>query len=254
MSEFIRVDVEGTIATITLDRPDKLNALTLDMLNAIDRAAQTVAASDARIMILHGEGSSFSAGMDLESLREGPLAGLDPELRYDAATLGRTAAAAISSVPQVSLASLHGNVVGGGVVLAAACDLRVADRSTVFSIPEIDVGIPLAWGGIEALVADIGAARTKEVVVTGRTFTADEALAWGLLNDVVEDGMSHVDAMSLAHVIASKARFPITTTKRHVGEVVVGDHSRDDALGLVAAFEDPESAPKRAEYLAEFDR
>ena len=253
MSEHIRVDIDGAIATITLDRSDKLNALTLGMLDALDGAARTVGASEARIMILRGEGTSFSAGMDLDTFSEGPLAGLDPEVRYDAASLGRTAAEAIASLPQVSIAALHGNVVGGGVVLAAACDLRIADRSTVFSIPEIDVGIPLAWGGIEALVADIGAARTKEVVMTGRTFTAEEALAWGLLNEVVEDGMSLVGAMSLAHTIASKARFPVTTTKRHVAEVVTGDHSRDDALGLVAAFEDPESARKRAEYLRRFE-
>lgn len=252
MGEYVVVDIAGDVATITLDRPGKLNALTVAMLGDIQGAAAAVAASEARVVILRGAGRSFTAGMDLATFTRGPLMDADPDRRYDAAHLGRTAANALATMPQVSIAALHGHVVGGGIVLAAACDLRIADEPTAFSIPEIDVGIPLAWGGLERLVAEIGPARTKEIVMTGRWFSAAEAHAWGLVNTVVPEGASLDAAMDLASVIATKARFPITTTKRHVAEIVAGDTTRDDALGLVAAIEDPEAAALRAAYLARF--
>jgi enoyl-CoA hydratase/carnithine racemase len=252
MGEHISIDIGGAIATITLDRPERRNALTLAMLRDLEAAAGTVAASEARVVILRGVGKGFSAGMDLATFADGPLMGADPDRRYDAAHLGRAAVDALASIPQVSIASLHGHVVGGGVVLAAACDLRIADEPTAFVIPEIDVGIPLAWGGLERLVAEIGPARTKEIVMTGRRFSAAEAHAWGLVNTVVPEGGSLEAAMDLAGIIASKARFPITTTKRHVAEIVAGDTSRDDAIGLVAAIEDPEASARRVAYLERF--
>ena len=252
MDEFISVDIGDDIATITLDRPKRRNALTLTMLSDLMAATSTVAASEARVVILSGAGKGFTAGMDLATFSRGPLMDADPDRRYDAAHLGRATIDALASIPQVSIAALHGHVVGGGVVLAAACDLRIADEATTFSIPEIDVGIPLAWGGLERLVAEIGPSRTKEIVMTGRQFSASEAHTWGLVNTVVPDGDSLEAAMDLASVIATKARFPITTTKRHIAEIVAGDTTRDDALGLVAAIEDPESAAARADYLARF--
>lgn len=254
MGERVRVDDEGTVVSIVLDRAERLNALTLTMLQAIREACHRIASTEARVVILRGEGSSFTAGMDLDTFRDGPLLSADPDRRYDAAALGRSTAEAIASLPQVTIAVLHGHVYGGGVVLAGSCDILIAEEDAVFSIPEIDVGIPLAWGGIELLVRSMGPARTKELVMTGRTFTAGEACSWGLVNTVVPTGHALGEALTVAAVIASKARFAITTTKRHVAEVAGGDHSRDDALGLVAAFEDTEAAARRREYLDRFTR
>ncbi len=255
VGESVRVDDdEGTVVSIVLDRAERLNALTLAMLQDIREACHRIAATEARVVILRGEGSSFSAGMDLDTFREGPLLSADPDRRYDAAALGRSTAEAIAALPQVTIAALHGHVYGGGVVLAGSCDILIAEEDAIFSIPEIDVGIPLAWGGIEMLVRCIGPTRTKELVMTGRTFTASEACSWGLINTVVPAGHALEEACTVANTIASKARFAITTTKRHVAEVARGDHSRDDALGLVAAFEDTEAATRRREYLDRFTR
>lgn len=253
MTDHVSIEIHDDVALIVLDRPARLNALTLEMLAAIEHACETVAQSPARTVVIRGEGSSFCSGMDLDTFRSGPLLAGDPERRYDAASLGRSAMDAIAGLPQVSVAALHGHVVGGGVVIAAACDFAVADWSTSFVIPEIDVGIPLAWGGIERLVAAVGPMRTKELVMTGRRFTAEDAASWGLVTRLVPDGEALDGAMDLARVVADKARFPITTTKRHVAEVANGDTSRDDAMGLVAAVEDPESVRVRERYLARFD-
>jgi enoyl-CoA hydratase/carnithine racemase len=159
---------------------------------------------------------------------------------------------AIENLPQVTIAAMHGHVVGGAVVLAAASDLRVADSDTVFSIPEIDLGIPLGWGGIRRLVRDIGPALTKELLLTGRPFTAQEARNAGFLNSVTDPGGAMATARELAEHIATKSRYVVVTTKRHVAEIVDGDTSRDDALSLIAGLDDPESTRFREAYLARF--
>ncbi len=250
--ESLEIDFSGPIATIALDRPDKLNALSLQMLAELEEAADRVSRSDARAVLLYGKGTSFSAGMDLETFSDGVLFQTDNDLRYDAASLGGKVADAIENIPQATVVALHGNVVGGGIVLAAACDLRIAEEGTVFSIPEIDLGIPLAWGGIKRLVREIGPARTKELVMTCRPFSVEEAHAAGFVNTIVGQGEALAAARHVAETVAAKARLPITTTKRHVAEVLAGDTSRDDAMGLLASIEDPEAKALREAYVRRF--
>ena len=251
--EHIEVHIDDAAATITLDRPRSLNAITMTMLTELIEAAERISESDARAVVLNGAGTAFSAGMDFKAFTGGALLGPSREGRYAAAKLGGRAAAAIEQMPQIAIAALHGHVVGGGVVLAAACDMRVAEEGTTFSIPEVDLGIPLAWGGIERLVREIGPARTKEFVLTCRPFSALEAHSAGFVNTVVGSGEALRIAMGLADSVASKSRFAVATTKRHVAEILAGDTSRDDALGLVAAMDDPDWARHRDFYLERFN-
>jgi len=250
--EHIDVQFGDPITTIILDRPTKLNAITLTMLSELIEAAERISRSDARVVVLSGTGTSFSGGMDIETFSTGALVQPDPDIRYDAANLGGEAAAVLESLPQVAIAALCGHVVGGGIVLAAACDLRIAEENTVFSIPEVDIGIPLAWGGIERLVREIGPAKTKELVLTCRPFSAEEAQHLGFINSVVGQGEAMNAAIDLAETIAAKSRFAVTTTKRHVAEILKGDLTRDDALGLVAAIEDPSWQGHRDRYMEQF--
>ena len=247
--EHLDVRLGEPVATITLDRPTKLNAITLTMLYEVIQAAAEISESDARAVVVSGTGTSFSAGMDIETFSEGPLSQPDADIRYAAATLGGQAAAALENMPQITIAALCGHVVGGGIVLAAACDLRVCEENTTFSIPEVDIGIPLAWGGIERLVREIGPARTKELVLTCRPFSAAEAHHTGFVTSVVAQGEALSTAMVLAETIAAKSRFAVTTTKRHIAEILKGDLTRDDALGLVAALEDPDWQVHRDSYM-----
>jgi enoyl-CoA hydratase/carnithine racemase len=250
--EHIHVRLDDPVATITLDRPAKLNAITLTMLSELVEASRLISESDARAVVLSGTGTSFSAGMDIATFSEGPLTQPDEVLRYNAAKLGGEAAVALESMPQIAIAALCGHVVGGGIVLAAACDLRVAEENTKFSIPEIDIGIPLAWGGIERLVREIGPARTKELVLTCRPFSAQEAHHAGFVTSIVDEGDAPSGAMALAKTIASKSLFAVTTTKRHVAEILKGDLSRDDALGLISAIDDPAWEQHRDAYMEQF--
>jgi enoyl-CoA hydratase/carnithine racemase len=245
------LDTEQNVAILTLNRPGRLNALSSDLLGELIDAAEQISSSDVRAVVIRGAGRAFCAGVDIETfmaLVENP----DLEARYDAFRLGGAMADAIEAIPQVTVAALHGFVVGGGVVLAAACDLRVAASDTTFSIPEIDMGISLGWGGIERLVREIGPTRTKEFVMTGRDLTAAEAKASGFLNEIVDLEDVQGAAYDLAALIASKPRIPIEVTKKHVAEVLSGDLSRDDNLSAVEAFDDPDSVVARESYLGNF--
>lgn len=243
---------DGPVGFIALDRPDRLNALSLDLLQELIDVSKEIASSDLRTVVITGNGRAFSAGVDVEVFADGALTDADSSRRYDAAKLGGDMADAIEAMPQVTIAALHGHVVGGGVVLAAACDLRVAETDTVFSIPEIDLGIPLAWGGIPRLVRELGPAITRELVLTSRPFTSSEARSVGFLNAVTEPGRAMEIAVELAEHIADKPRFPVVTVKRQVNEVLAGDTSRDDAMGLITALDDEEAQQARNAYLSRF--
>ncbi len=160
---------------------------------------------------------------------------------------------ALESMRALVVAAVHGWCVGGALILAAACDLRIAAEGTRFSIPEVDLGIPLAWGGIPRLVREIGPTRTKELVLTCRPFDAQEAYAMGFLNQIVPASELDQRVDALAESLARKASHALFSTKRHVNAVtaqMVGTmRSWADADGLVTAFGDEECAAVRREYL-----
>lgn len=250
--ETLHVTTDRSIATLTLARPDRLNAMDATMLEELAAAAHALDSRfDVSCVIVRGEGRAFSAGADL-SLFSSLYDGADARRQAD---LGRAMADAIERLRPVTIAAIHGWCVGGALVLAAACDLRVAAADTRFSIPEVDLGIPLAWGGIPRLVREIGPALTKELVLTCREFDAEEARAAGFLNRVVTGEDVEVAALRLARQISNKPRAAVEPTIRHVNAVtaqMVGlAHGWADADGLITAMHDDEAAAARAAYLAD---
>lgn len=249
----IHVAAEGDLGHLALDRPEKLNPLGTTTLLELAAAARWFdEQAEVKVVIVSGRGRSFSAGADLASFGD-PAAnqGLDPRAAADA---GRQMADAIEAMNAVTVAALHGHCIGGGLVLAAACDLRVAAEDTYFSIPEVDLGIPLAWGGIPRLVREIGPAMTRELVLTCRPFTAAEARALGFLNRVVPADRLQAEVDELAAGLRTKSRLTLAATKRHVNAVLEtmsgAAGSWSDADGLVTALHDPESRSAGADYLA----
>ena len=238
------------VATLLFDRPDKLNALTPELLNEIVTACEWLnRAAEIRVVVIRGAGRAFCAGFDLEAFGE-PL---DPPARRDQADLGRRAANALTDVRPLTIAAVHGHCVGGGVVLAAACDLRLAGDDARFVIPEVDLGIPLAWGGIPRLVREIGPALTKELVLTCRPFGAEEARLIRFVNRVVPGDELVETADRLAAELAAKPWFSLRATKQHVNAVTeeiagVGRNAAD-ADTLIAAMADPESVQFSRSYL-----
>ncbi len=250
--EALLVVVDGRIGRVTLNRPDKLNALSRQLMSEIvELGAWLKLREDIRVVILSGAGRSFSAGFDLNDFSSAS-AGESPRI---AADLGRLATNALTDVPQLTIAAVHGHCVGGGVVFVAACDLRVATTETTFIIPEVDLGIPLAWGGIPRLVREIGPALTKELVLTCRPFDAAEAKAIGFINRVVAPEDLDTTVNELAENLASKTLYSLHSTKQQVNavmeEIAGTGRSAGDADMLVYAMRDPESREATARYLAQ---
>jgi len=250
MYQTLELQIDGPVARLWLNRPDKLNPLSIATLEELIAAAEALNREDAvRVVVVGGRGRCFSAGADLAGFPSPGEAGA-----RDAADAGRRAADAIEGLRAVSIARIHGWCVGGGVVIAAACDLRVAAADARFSIPEIDLGIPLAWGGIPRLVREIGPALTKELVMTCRPFDAAEARDAGFLNRVVDSDALDGCVAGLAEAVASRPAFPVQATKRHVDAITAAQvglgRSWADADSLLAGFLDPDCAAARELYLA----
>ena len=254
MFDTLTTEVDGAIGRLTLNRPKKLNPLSTQTLTEIANAARWFdERPEVKVVIVSGAGRAFSAGADLAS-----FAGPQKFTPREAADRGREMADALENMRALSIAVIQGWCVGGGVVLAAACDLRIAAEDTRFSIPEVDLGIPLAWGGIPRLVREIGPALTKELVLTCRPFGAAEAKSAGFVNRVVPADELEASALELATSLAAKASHAIFSTKRHVNAVteqMVGTmRSWSDADGLVTAFGDAECGEARRAYMKQRQR
>ncbi len=249
----LRIDPDPAsgVATLTLDRPDKLNALSRDLLVELARACRWLdEQTDIAVVVVRGAGRAFSAGFDLSDFAGGETAAISPR---DSADLGRLAAEALTDVRQLTIAAVHGHCVGGGLVLAASCDIRLAADDTRFSIPEVDLGIPLAWGGIPRLTRELGPAVTKELVLTCRPFDADEAKALRFVNRVVPRDELDSAASGMAAELASKPGFALRTTKQQVNavmeEIAGTRRNASDADVLAVALSDPESREASLRYL-----
>ncbi len=246
---------DDPVATLLLNRPERLNALSHDMLGEIVTACRWLDETPAiKAVVVRGAGRAFSAGFDLNDF----VSMDESRSSRDTADRGRVAAEALTDVRPLTVGAFHGHCVGGGLVLAAACDLRLASDDVRFSIPEVDLGIPLAWGGIPRLVRELGPAMTKELVLTCRPFDADEALALRFLNRVVPADDLVTAAEALAADVAAKPGFSLRATKRHVNavmdEIAGVARNANDADTLVAALLDPESRETSRNYLRSRNR
>jgi enoyl-CoA hydratase len=192
----IRLVAEGAIATITLARADKLNALDMEMMLALERAAHLIETqAGVRIAIITGEGEkSFCAGGDI-----GAWSKLDP------LTFGRTwirhghrALDALARLRQPLIAALNGHTLGGGIELAATADFRIAEEHVKVGCPETGIGIIPGWSGTQRLVRRFGSQVVRRMAIAGDIYSAQEAKALGLVDEVAPRGASLAKAREYA--------------------------------------------------------
>ena len=246
----LRATVDGRIGRLTLAQPAQLNPLGTACLRELAEAAAWLDGTDASIVVVTGEGRAFSSGFDLREFAgtsqepgaADDTAGVDARAQGD---LGRLMAEAMERMRALTIAATKGPCVGGGVVLAGTCDLRIAADDTRFSIPEVDLGIPLAWGGIPRLVRELPPAIVRELVLTCRPFDADEAHRLGFVNRVVPRADLEAAVDELAMSLAAKAPSVVRATKRQVNAALENVASTAgawaDADQLGAAMRDPEA-------------
>jgi enoyl-CoA hydratase len=171
--------VEGRLATLTVNRPEKRNALDTETVQEFHRALDEVRAARSTVLIVTGAGDkAFVAGADIASLRE--------RRRDDAlSSINSRLMAAVEAHEAVVIAAVNGVALGGGCELALACDLRIAAEHAVFGLPEPSLGIIPGAGGTQRLPRVVGLGRAKEMVLTGARWSAAQALQYGLVSEVV---------------------------------------------------------------------
>ncbi len=258
--ETIKVEADDSgLGRLTLNRPERLNAIGATMLQELAEAARWFDSHhDLRVVIVSGAGRAFCAGADLQGLAGAPAADSRSSNswlhRREVGQYGLRASDAIEQMHAVTIAQVHGYAVGGGVVLMALCDLRVAAEDAWFFIPEVDIGLPLAWGGIPKLVREIGPAMTKELVMTCRRFSPAEAKQMGFVNRVVPPARLEAEVEELARELIAKPSVPIAITKEHVnavtramsagttayadGDVLLGAGAAEESRAAARAYRD----------------
>lgn len=215
----LRAEVEGRLGRLTLAQPDRLNPIGALALEELVAASSWLDTTDAAVVVVGGEGRAFCAGFDRRELAApppDPRRGEHPGASTPA--LGAAMAEAVASMRALTVAAIQGPCVGGGLVLALCCDLRIAADDAWFSLPEAELGIPLAWSGVPRLVRELGPARANELILTCRRVPADEAAAIGLVNEVVSRAALDSVVGDRVATLLERRDEVIWTTKRQVGE------------------------------------
>lgn len=225
----IRLERDGAIAHLVLDRAAKLNALTLAMLAELDgHCAELERDRGARAVVLRSASPrAFCAGADVH---EWSALGAEGMWRRWIAE-GHRVFARFAALPMPTVAAIGGMAFGGGLELSLCCDLRVASAAARFALPEVKVGIVPGWGGPARLAALIGTARTKQMALTGTPVDAATAIAWGLVNELADDADAR--ARELAAAIAAGPRVAVQVTKQLVDAAAAG--AAPAALDALAA-------------------
>lgn len=219
--------IDGAIATVTLNRPDKLNALTAEMIDALaDHAARIDADTALRCAILTAAGDkAFCVGADINAWAA--LTPLDMWRRW--VKRGHQVFDQWARLRVPVVAAINGHALGGGLELAATADIRVADRRASFGLPEAGIGTCPGWSGTQRLTGLIGASRVKYMALTGRHISADDAWRVGLVQEVAEAGTTLAAAQAIAADIARLAPVSVQLAKQLI-DGATGD-------GLAAALE-----------------
>jgi enoyl-CoA hydratase len=206
----VSVDVarDGAVAVVTIDRPDALNALNVETLTELrDRLLELAADEDARVVVLTGAGEkAFVAGADIKYMSE-----LDPDQAKAWGALGHETGRLLETMPKPTIAAVNGFALGGGCELALACDIRYASSRAKLGQPEINLGIVPGWGGTQRLAHVCGIGVAKELIYTGRTVGAEEALRIGLVNAIADPVLEK--ALETAHELAGKSRLALSLAK-----------------------------------------
>ena len=212
----VLVAVEGTIATVTLNRPEKLNALDPAMLARLDAIlAELDRDQGVRVVLLTGAGErSFCVGADVNA-----WAALQPLDMWRACVReGHRVFDRLAALRQPTVAAVNGYAFGGGLELALAADLRLAAAEAEFAMPEVTIGTLPGWAGTRRLPAAIGVPRAKQLIFTGARLDAATAERWGLVNEVVPRGALSARARELAEAIAGNAPVAVQLAKAAIDD------------------------------------
>ena len=236
----IDLGVSDGIATVTINNPEKLNALDTDHLESLLGTFRSLSTDvGVRVVILTGAGDrAFVAGADIKR-----MATFSHDEGIAFGRLGHAVASELERLPQPVIAAIGGFALGGGTELALACDIRICANDAVFAQPEVSLGIPPGWGGTQRLPRIVGKGIASELIFTGRRIKADEALRIGLVNSVHEPAKLLDFATELARSIAANSPAAVRASKRLIARSFDGYPASglaEEAHAFANAFESPD--------------
>jgi len=210
MAQRIDISIENHIAILTIKRPEKLNAFDIEMLQELTATCDRVEADQSvRVAILTGEGKAFSAGGDIKA-----WGSMEPqEFGHAWVRYGHRVFERLATLRMPLIAAMNGHALGGGLELAAAADIRIAERQAKIGLPETSLGMVPGWSGTQRLVRRFGAQIVRRMVLGGEMFTAEEALAHGLVDHVVDTGTVLAEARAYAVRVAKRGPAALEISK-----------------------------------------
>jgi enoyl-CoA hydratase/carnithine racemase len=237
--------MDGAIARLTLERPEALNALNRDVAAALeDSLGRLERARDVSVVVLSGRGRAFCAGNDIAE-----MPALSPTEAEALSQRWQDIMDRFARLPQVTIAAVRGYALGGGCMLAAAQDLRIAETGARFGLPEITLGFNPSYG-IARLLDLVGGGHARELLLTGRTIDAAEALRMGLVTRVVPDGALERAAADFAAEVARHPRGGLAATKAIVADIRAGRSGEAARAYATALSADPEARARIAAFVA----
>ncbi len=208
----VKVEMVNQIGILTINHPP-VNALNVEVMKKLDQAIKRIREEkECRALIITGSGDkAFVAGADIKE-----LTGLDKEKAIAFSNEGQRIFTNIAELEMPVINVIQGYVLGGGLELALSCDIRVADDSAVFGLPEVGLGLLPAYGGTQRLTRLIGVGKAKLLILSGEKFSAEEALQFGIIEKLVPRGQALPTAISLAKSIANKAPIAVSKAKKAI--------------------------------------
>ena len=214
----IKIEGEGEVLHLVLNRPRMHNAINQQLLEELLAACATIEAQgDCRCVIVRGAGPSFSSGADL---KEGKTHGGSTGQGWHRARLGSDVINALGDLTPVTIAAVHGHAIGGGVCLAMACDFRIGAEGASVAIRESKLGLSLSWHSIPNVVHLVGPSRAKEMIMFGEPHPARQLLEWGFFNELVPERELISAAEALAAKVVRQPPIPVQMTKASVNALV----------------------------------
>ena len=236
-------EVKDNIAIITINRPEALNALNLDVLAELEQAAlQAEKDQDVFVLVITGAGRAFVAGADIAQMKD-----LTPDEARAFGEYGNKVFSTIESLTKPVIAAVNGFALGGGCELCMSCDIRIAGEKAKFGQPEVGLGITPGFGGTQRLPRIVGLSKAKELIFTAQTFNAEEALRIGLVSQVVPGEELMGAALEMAGKIAKNAQIAVRQSKAAINkgmqcDIGTGLAFEAQAFGLCFSTEDQKDA------------
>ena len=233
--DYVTIEKRVGVDIVHFDRKVNLNAFNEKLVVELTQAAYSFFDDlETHAVVLTGAPNAFSAGFDLKAVDSWPSETDDLKRQYRAYS-GVRLCKAWESMPQITIAAIEKLAVGAGVAIALACDWRVLAREAYLYVPEVKIGLNLQWGALPRLVSLVGPARAKRLTITREKMRADQALSWGLVDELAEAGQAVEKALEMAEVVLSMPQ----PTVRMVKEAV---NATANALHGASAFADADQS------------